>query len=96
MELAEGTFVIENLGDDVRLGCQGLPQEQATTLVRGVYRASLGEGCVLSGGRWALHGLVRRYLMATAQIKGITIPPLDIAAMIQQDMTQNNIGPPEL
>ena len=56
-ELREGLFVLQTLGESVRLACKGHHQEQ-TTLTRGVYRLRLDEGCTLSGGRWALHGIL--------------------------------------
>ena len=56
----------------------------------GIHKISLAEGCVLSGVRWALHGVVRRYFTATAHIQGISIPPLDIAALLHQEAVGNN------
>ena len=85
-ELLEGVFV---LGETVRLACSGKVQEQ-TTLSRGVYKLRLEEGCILSGGRWALHGMVRRYVTGTARLDEIAIPPLDLAALIVQSTTLNN------
>ena len=47
-ELLEGVFMLQTLGENVRLACKGRRQEQ-TTLRRGVYKLRLDEGCVLSG-----------------------------------------------
>ena len=80
-ELSEGTFILQTLGENVRLACTGRAQEQAT-LDRGVYAITLGEGCILSGGRWALHGILRRYLSATASIKQLEVPRLDLMAIM--------------
>ena len=89
LELAEGTFVIQTLGEDVRLACRGQQQEQ-TVLLRGVFRVCLDEGCVLSGGRWALHGMVHRYLSAAAQIDEIKVPQLDLVALIEKQPVVND------
>ena len=88
-ELQEGLFVLQTLGENVKLACKGKRQVQ-TTLQRGVYRLHLGEGCTLSGGRWSLKGMIRRYITATARMRTINIPPLDIAAMIPVDVTLND------
>ena len=82
VELNEGTFVLQTIGEDVRLACTGRVQEQAT-LDRGVYAITLGEGCILSGGRWALHGILRRYLTASATIKQLEVPSLDLEAIMR-------------
>ena len=50
----------------------------------------LSEGCVLSGGRWALHGMVRRYLSAVARLVEIKIPLLDIISLIEGLPHDNN------
>ena len=82
VELREGVFVLQTLGESVRLACKGHPQEQ-TTLDRGIYRLKLDEGCTLSGGRWALHGIIRRYLTASADIRPLDVPRLDILALMR-------------
>ena len=76
-EISEGQFVVQTLGEDIKLACHGRDQEQAT-LIRGIYSFVVGEGCVLSGERWALHGLVRRYLMAEGRLLRSTIRPFSI------------------
>ena len=81
-ELTEGTFVLQTLGETVRLACKGRPQEQET-IKRGVYRIKLAEGCTLSGGRWALHGIIRRYITASADIPLLDVPMLDILAIMR-------------
>ena len=88
-ELLEGVFMLQTLGENVRLACKGRRQEQ-TTLSRGVYKLRLEEGCVLSGGRWALHGMVRRYLTGTTHTNEIAIPPLDLAALMPKEVPDNN------
>ena len=89
VELNEGTFVLQTIGEDVRLACTGRIQEQAT-LDRGVYAITLGEGCILSGGRWALHGILRRYLTATATIKQLEVPRLDLLAIMRARPVMND------
>ena len=81
-ELLEGVFILQTLGEDVRLACKGHRQEQ-TTLTRGVYRLQLNEGCTLSGGRWGLHGVVRRYITASADIPLLEVPRLDLIALMR-------------
>ena len=87
-EVSEGQFVVQTLGEDIKLACHGRDQEQAT-LMRGIYSFLIGEGCVLSGERWALHGLVRRYLTAKARVKSIKIPPFDLAAVVDRQSRNN-------
>ena len=82
VELLEGVFVLQTLGENVRLACTGKVQEQ-TTLERGTYTISLSEGCILSGGRWALHGILRRFLTATATLNHLEVPRLDLLALMQ-------------
>ena len=102
VELLEGVFVLQTLGENVRLACTGKVQEQST-LTRGTYTIGLSEGCVLSGGRWALHGILRRFLTATATITHLEVPRLDLVALMRAlpqlndtdssvDLNFNNMG----
>ena len=91
-ELLEGVFVIQTLGESVRLACKGHRQEQ-TTLTRGVYRLQLNEGCTLSGGRWALHGIIRKYLTASANIQPLDVPRLDLMAIMRARPVINDTAP---
>ena len=88
-ELREGVFILQTLGENVRLACKGLRQEQ-TTLNRGIYQIELNEGCTLSGGRWALHGIIKRYLTANAQIQILEVPRLDLVALMRALPVVNN------
>ena len=79
-EPREGTFILQTLGEDVRLACKGQQQEQSI-LPRGVFRIDLTEGCVLSGGRWAIQGMIRQYLTAVAHVCDITIPSFGLSSL---------------
>ena len=89
VKLSEGTFVLQTMGEDVRLACTGRVQEQAT-LERGTYTIGLSEGCILSGGRWALHGILRRYLTATATMNQLEVPRLDLLAIMRARPVMND------
>ena len=91
-ELLEGVFVIQTLGESIRLACTGQPQEQ-TILSRGVYQLQLDEGCTLSGGRWALHGIIRRYLSVRTEIQPLDVPRLDIMAIMRARPVINDTSP---
>ena len=89
VELLEGVFVLQTLGENVRLACTGKVQEQST-LARGTYTIGLSEGCILSGGRWALHGILRRFLTATATMTHLDVPRLDIEAIMRARPVTND------
>ena len=91
-ELLDGVFVIQTLGESVRLACKGKRQEQ-TILDRGVFRLKLTEGCTLSGGRWALHGIIRRYLTASSNIHPLDVPKLDLLAIMRARPVINDTSP---
>ena len=91
-ELREGVFILQTLGENVRLACKGLRQEQ-TTLDRGIYWIRLDEGCTLSGGRWALHGIIKRYFTASTDIQPLDVPRLDIEAIMRARPVVNDTIP---
>ena len=92
MELQEGLFVLQTLGENVRLACTGKIQEQST-LGRGTYTVGLSEGCILSGGRWALHGILRRFLTATTTLTQLEVPRLDLVALMRALPRLNDTDP---
>ena len=87
-EIREGIFILQTRGEVVRLTCTGQTQRQ-TTLARGTYKVNITEGCVLAGGRWELHGMVRKYLSAQALLRGIEIPPLDLKEIVRQHINNS-------
>ena len=87
-EIQEGIFILQTQGEVVRLTCTGQTQQQ-TTLARGTYQVNITEGCVLAGGRWELHGMVRKYLSAEALLQGVEIPPLDLPDMVRQNINNS-------
>ena len=93
VELSEGTFVLQTLGENVRLACTGKVQEQST-IARGTYTIGLSEGCILSGGQWTLHGILRRFLTATTTISHLEVPRLDLVALMRAlpEMNDTNLA----
>ena len=80
-DIGDGSYVVLTLGDEYTLSCRG-EHQQRHKLEIGTYLVQLNEQCVMTGPAWRLMGEIHQFVNATAERTGMTIPELDLAAMV--------------
>ena len=88
-DIGDGGYVVLTLGDEYTLSCRG-EHQQRHQLAMGTYIVQLNDQCVMTGSAWRLMGETHQFINATAEKTGITVPELDLAAMIPAEWHNNN------
>ena len=88
-DIGDGGYVVLTLGDEYTLSCRG-EHQQRHQLEMGTYLVQLNDQCVMTGSAWRLMGEIHQFVNATAEKTGMTIPELDLAAMVPAEWHINN------
>ena len=88
-DIGDGGYVVLTLGDEYTLSCRG-EHQQRHQLSMGTYLVQLNDQCVMPGSAWRLMGEIHQFVNATAEKTGMTIPELDLAAMVPAHWHMNN------
>ena len=88
-DVGDGSYIIVTLGDEYTLSCQG-EHQQRHQLGMGTYWVQLNDQCVMTGSAWRLMGEIHQFINATAEKIGLTVPEIDLAAMVTAHWYMNN------
>ena len=88
-DIGDGGYVVLTLGDEYTLSCRG-EHQQRHQLEMGTYLVQLNDQCVMTGSAWRLMGEIHQFINATAEKTGMTIPELDLVAMVPASWHINN------
>ena len=88
-DIGDGGYVVLTLGDEYTLSFRG-EHQQRHQLSMGTYLVQLNDQCVITGSAWRLMGEIHQFINATAEKTGMTIPELDLAAMVPAHWHMNN------